>query len=89
MTGCGGGGGRCSVGDKSLPQLLCWDMALGLVVVVGVVVIAGSVDAIILVIVAVAVALGLTWSWRRLVRLLVWLPVAVSAEAVVVALLLR
>lgn len=87
MTGCGGGGGRCSVGDKSLPQLLCWDMALGLVVVVGVVVIAGSVDAIILVI--VAVALGLTWSWRRLVRLLVWLPVAVSAEAVVVALLLR
>lgn len=78
MTGCGGGGGRCSVGDKSLPQLLCWDMALGLVVVVGVVVIAGSVDAIILVI--VAVALG---------QLLVWLPVAVSAEAVVVALLLR
>lgn len=62
-------------------------MALGLVVVVGVVVIAGSVDAIILVI--VAVALGLTWSWRRLVQLLVWLPVAVSAEAVVVALLLR
>ena len=87
MTGCGGGGGRCSVGDKSLPQLLCWDMALGLVVVVGVVVIAGSVDAIILVI--VAVALGLTWSWRRLMQLLVWLPVAVSAEAVVVALLLR
>ena len=62
-------------------------MALGLVVVVGVVVIAGSVDAIILVI--VAVALGLTWSWGRLVQLLVWLPVAVSAEAVVVALLLR
>lgn len=53
-------------------------MALGLVVVVGVVVIAGSVDAIILVI--VAVALGLTWSWRRLVQLLVWLPVAVSAD---------